>query len=91
MPARIDPSITRVRMITPRYGSYQESKINAFSGAAGSPVGGGSRRNDGFEDFVNPGAFLRAREDRPARVKADDLLDLPLAPRRAARPGDRSC
>ena len=43
IPARTAPSITRVRMMTPRYGSYQESKISAFSGASGSPLGAGSR------------------------------------------------
>ncbi len=30
-------------MTTPRYGSYQESKISAFSGASGTPRGAGRR------------------------------------------------
>jgi hypothetical protein len=29
---RITPSITRVSMMTPLYGSYHESKISALSG-----------------------------------------------------------
>ena len=47
--------------------------------------------DDRLEDLVDAGAFLGAREDRVAGVEADDVLDLPLAPRRAARPADRSC
>ena len=77
MPGRITPSMTRVRMTTPRYGSYQESKISALSGASGSPVGGGRRCDDRLEDLVDARALLRARENRAARVEADDLLDLP--------------
>ena len=34
--------------------------------------------DDGFEDLVDAGALFRAREDRAARIEADDLLDLPL-------------
>ena len=34
--------------------------------------------HDRFEDLVDAGAFLRARENRVARVEADDVLDLPL-------------
>ena len=40
-PAFTTPSITRIDEITPRYGSYSESKISAFNGASGSPSGGG--------------------------------------------------
>ena len=43
IPFRSTPSITRTTMTTPRYESYQESKISAFSGAAPSPAGGGRR------------------------------------------------
>ena len=35
-------------------------------------------RDDRLEDLVDADAFLRARQDRVARVEADDLLDLPL-------------
>ena len=34
----------RTSEVTPRYGSYQESKRRAFSGASGSPWGGGMSR-----------------------------------------------
>ncbi len=37
------PSFTRTRITTPRYWSYQLSTSSAFSGAAASPFGGGSR------------------------------------------------
>ncbi len=43
MPGRTAPSMTRVRMMTPRYASYHESKIRAFSGPSGSPSGDGRR------------------------------------------------
>ena len=42
-PRRMRPSFTRIRMITPRYWSYQLSTTSAFSGASGSPLGGGRR------------------------------------------------
>ena len=64
-------------MTTPRYGSYQESKISALSGASGSPSGGGSRVDDRFEDVLDAAAVLAAREDRGGAVEADDVLDLP--------------
>ena len=35
------PSMMRASEVTPRYGSYQESKRRAFNGARGSPEGGG--------------------------------------------------
>ena len=38
----------------------------------------GQPLHDRFEDLVDAGAFLGAREDRAAGVEADDLLDLPL-------------
>ena len=72
------PSITRVRMITPRYGSYQESKISALSGASGSPSGGGSRATIASRISSTPMPFLGAGQDRVAGVEPDDLLDLPL-------------
>jgi hypothetical protein len=37
------PSITRTNATTPRYWSYDESKINARAGASGLPVGEGIR------------------------------------------------
>ena len=67
MPGRSTPSITRTTMTTPRYGSYQESKISALSGASGSPAGGGRRCDDRLEDLGDAGALLRAGEDRVAR------------------------
>ena len=36
------PSTIRTSEVTPRYGSYQESKISALRGAFGSPAGGGT-------------------------------------------------
>ena len=38
----------------------------------------GQPLHDRFENLVDAGAFLGAREDRAAGVEADDLLDLPL-------------
>ena len=38
------PSMIRTSEVTPRYGSYQESKSRAFKGASGSPFGGGMSR-----------------------------------------------
>src|SRR5213080_4799768 len=35
--------MTRMTMTTPRYESYHESKMSAFSGASGLPAGGGKR------------------------------------------------
>ena len=69
--------MTRVRMITPRYASYHESKINAFSGASGIAHRRRQPRDDRLENLVDAGPFLGAREDRAARIEADDLLDLP--------------
>ena len=63
-------------MTTPRYESYQESKISAFNGAAPSPVGGGRRCDDRLENVPRPGPHLGARQDRVAPVEADDVLDL---------------
>ena len=76
---RSTPSITRTTITTPRYGSYHESKISAFSGASGSPVGRWKRRDDGLEDVVGAGALLGAGQDGGAAVEADDVLDLTLA------------
>ena len=76
MPGRSVPSITRTTMTTPRYGSYQESKISAFSGASGCPPGGGSRCDDRLEDLRHAGAHLGAGEDRAGAVEADDVRDL---------------
>ncbi len=42
-PFLIVPSITRTRMTTPRYGSYQLSTSIALSGASASPLGAGMR------------------------------------------------
>ena len=41
-------------MTTPRYGSYHESKISAFSGADGSPFGGGRRWTTASSTSVMP-------------------------------------
>jgi len=40
--ARMTPSMTRTRMTTPRYVSYQLSSSSTLSGASGSPTGGGT-------------------------------------------------
>jgi len=42
-PRFMRPSLTRTRMTTPRYWSYQLSTSSAFNGASASPVGGGRR------------------------------------------------
>ena len=76
MPGRSTPSITRTTITTPRYGSYQESKISALSGASGLPAGGGSRCDDRFENLRHAGAHLGAGEQRVVAVEADDVRDL---------------
>ncbi len=43
MPRFSRPSLTRTRITTPRYWSYQLSTSSAVSGAFASPVGGGRR------------------------------------------------
>ena len=43
MPFLSTPSLTRTRVTTPRYGSYQLSTSSAFRGALRSPTGGGRR------------------------------------------------
>ena len=42
-PLRNAPSTTRTNATTPRYWSYEESKISARGGAPGSPAGAGIR------------------------------------------------
>ena len=44
--------MTRTRTITPRYGSNQESKISARSGASGSPFGRRNLLDDRFQHLV---------------------------------------
>ena len=77
MPGRISPSITRVRITTPRYGSYQESKISAFSGASAIARRRRQPMDDRFENFANAHALFGAGENRAGVVEADDLADLP--------------
>ena len=48
----------------------------ACSGASRLPVGGGMRRDDGFEHFGDAEPRLRAGEDRVGGVDADDVFDL---------------
>src|SRR3546814_10280224 len=48
------PSITRTRMTTPRYGSYQLSTSIALSGASRSPLGGGIRLTTASSTSVMP-------------------------------------
>ena len=48
------PSMTRTTITTPRYASYQESKISAFSGALGSPRGGWKRSTMASRISVTP-------------------------------------
>ena len=50
--------------------------ISACSGAAGSPLGGGTLRDHGFEDVVDPDAGLGAGAHGVGGVDADDVLDL---------------
>ena len=78
MPGLSLPSTTRTSTTTPRYGSYQESKIRPRSGASGSPLGGGMRCDDRLEDLVDADARLGRGQDRARGVDADDLLDLLL-------------
>ena len=78
MPGLMTPSSTRVRMMTPRYASYQESKIRALRGASGVARWRRQPLHDRFENLVDAGAFLGAGQNRIAGIEADDVLDLPL-------------
>ena len=73
------PSITRMTITTPRYGSNQESKISALSGASRIAGRRMKARDDRLENLADAGAFLGAGEDGAGAVEADDVLDLPLA------------
>ena len=66
----------RTTMTTPRYESYQESKISAFSGAIVVAFGRRKARDDGLEDFLGADPFLGARENRSRGRKPDDVFDL---------------
>src|SRR5664280_2027882 len=57
VPTRV-PSITRMELTTPRYWSYAESKINARSGASGSPVGAGIRSTMASRSSGTPSPVL---------------------------------
>ena len=72
-------------MITPRYGSNQESKISARSGASGEPLGCGHQMHHGFQHVLNADAVLGARQHRVAGVQADHVLDLLANPVRLGR------
>ena len=76
MPGFSVPSITRTTITTPRYGSYQESKMSALSGASGSPLGGGSRATIASRISGTPVPTLALARMRVVAVEADDVGDL---------------
>ena len=76
MPGLSVPSNTRTTMMTPRYESYQESKIRALSGASGSPVGGGRRATMASRISSVPMPSLALARMAPSPSQADDVLDL---------------
>src|SRR3546814_17067497 len=51
-PLVMTPSITRIRITTPRYGSYQLSISEALSGAVRSPLGGGQLGRESCRERV---------------------------------------
>ena len=68
--------MTRVRMMTPRYESNQESKISARSGGVGRPFRRRHQVHDGFQDLVHADALLGAGEHGIAGIQPDDGFDL---------------
>ena len=91
MPGRITPSIIRTTMTTPRYGSYHESKISAFSGSLVSALRDGQALDDRLEDLLGADAFLGARQNGVIGGKARRSPRSGGGSRRAARRADRSC
>ena len=70
-----EPSTTRTKATTPRYWSYDESKMSARAGASGSPRGGGTRSTTAWRTRLDAGARLRRDADdvvgRPAHQVGD--------------------
>ena len=77
MPGRMTPSITRVRMMTPRYGVVPGVEDQRLERRVRIARRRRQPLDDRLEDLVDADAFLGAGENRVARVEADDLLDLP--------------
>ena len=57
-PLRNTPSTTRMNATTPRYWSYDESKISARGGASRSPVGAGTRSTTASSTASTPRPVL---------------------------------
>ena len=57
-------------------GSNQESKISACSGASTEPFGGGTARDDGFEDLLDAQAALGADHQRVGGGNGQHVFDL---------------
>ncbi len=91
VPAFRTPSITRATMTTPRYESYQESKISALSGAEASPAGGGRRWITASSTSAMPIPSLALVRMARGAVEPHNLLDLAPAPPPAGRPAGLSC
>jgi len=71
-------------MMTPRYGSNQESKSARAEARRASPSDAAPAPRS-LENFVNPDAVLRAGQNRTAGVEADQRLDLFANPLRLGR------
>ena len=70
------PSITRTNATTPRYWSYDESKISARAGASGSPIGGGMRSTIASSSSGTPWPVFAEMRSTCSGVVADQLGDL---------------
>ena len=73
---RKEPSTTRTNATTPRYWSYDESKISARAGASGSPDGGGIRSTTASRTSSIPWPVLAEIRRTSSGVPADQLRDL---------------
>ena len=70
------PSTTRTNAITPRYWSYEESKISARGGASGSPDGRRDPLHDRVEHLIDVLARLRGDADDASGLAAEQLRHL---------------
>ena len=74
--ARNAPSTTRTNATTPRYWSYDESKISARGGASGSPAGGGMRSTIASSTASTPSPVFAEMRRTRSGVLAEQVGDL---------------
>ena len=80
MPGLMVPSNTRTSTTTPRYASYQLSKMSARTALRSIGLGRRDAVDDRLEHLVDADAGLGGHQQRVGGVEADGLLDLLLDP-----------